>query len=171
MIIMGKVVNAFGIRGWIRIYPYTEHTDSLLGYETWWFEGKNKHWDKMQVITGRVSGNFLDAKLKDCDDRDHALEFKGLQIAVPRADLPELPDNGKEGYYWSDLIGNDVISLKNEKLGTIVNLIDTGTTDVLLVKTNSDERNEILIPFIEQTFIKKVDLKNRQVIVDWEKDY
>jgi len=69
------------------------------------------------------------------------------------------------------LIGNDVISLKNEKLGTIVNLIETGTNDVLLVKTNSDERNEILIPFIEQTFIKKVDLKNRQVIVDWEKDY
>ncbi|MCB1937167.1 MAG: ribosome maturation factor RimM [Nitrosomonas sp.] len=171
MIIMGHVVNAFGIRGWVRIYPYTEYVDSLLNFKTWWLGKGNKQWNTMQVVTGRINGNLLDVKLIGCDDRDHALKLKGLQIAVPREALPLLPDNGDKGYYWSDLIGCEVITLNNEILGFIVGLIETGADDVLCVQDKTNSVNEILIPFIEPRFIKKVDLTNRRVVVDWEIDY
>ncbi|GJL75106.1 ribosome maturation factor RimM [Nitrosomonas sp.] len=171
MVIMGHVANAFGIHGWIRIYPYTENTDGLLDYTSWWLGKDNNHWHEMQLITGRTNGNQLDVKLKGCENREQALQLKGMQIAVPRNALPGLPENGEEGYYWSDLIGTEVMNLNNEKLGTIVGLFETGANDVLRVQNGKSDTQELLIPFIEQTFIKKVDLKCGRIIVDWSPDY
>jgi 16S rRNA processing protein RimM len=171
MVIMGHVINAFGIHGWIRIYAYTEHADSLLDYKTWWLGNENRPWQQTKVITGRSIGLLLDAKLENCNDRDHALLYKGLQIAVPRESLPKLPDNGEEGYYWSDLIGSEVVNLNNETLGTVIGLLETGTNDVLRVQDSSNKKKELLIPFIEQKFIIEVALKYGRIVVDWEKDY
>ena len=171
MIIMGHVVNAFGVQGWIRVFPYTDKIDGLLEYKTWWLGQSDNHWNEMQVVTGRANGNVLDVKLKECDDRDQALRLKGIQIAIPRSTLPDLPENGEQGYYWSDLIGTEVVNLNNEKLGTVSGLFETGANDVLKVKTSSGHAQELLIPFIENIFIKKVDLKCSRIIVDWGLDY
>jgi len=171
MIVMGHVINAFGIQGWIRIYPYTELSDGLLDFKTWWLGKGNNQWHAMQLEIGRSHGNLLDVKLKHCDDRDQALRFKGMQVAIPRNELPNLPDSGEAGYYWSDLIGLEVVNLHNEKLGTIVGLLETGADDVLRVQGDKTDAKEVLIPFIEQRFIKKVDLSRAQVVVDWENDY
>lgn len=171
MITMGHVINAFGIQGWIRIHPYTDKIDGLLEYKTWWLGKGDNHWNEMQVITGRVNSNLLDVKLKGCDNRDQALRLKGMQIAIPRSNLPDLPKNGTQGYYWSDLIGAEVVNLNNEKLGTVLGLFETGANDVLKVKTCSGDVQELLIPFIEKIFVKKVDLTNSRIVVDWELDY
>lgn len=171
MVIMGHVVNAYGIHGWIRVYPYTGNVDNLLSYKIWWIGNENGPWQQLHLVTGRPNGLVLDAKLKNCNDRNQALLYRGLQIAIPRESLPKLPDNGEEGYYWSDLIGSKVINLNNETLGTVTNLLETGTNDVLRVQDNSDKSKELLIPFIEQKFIIKVELEYGRIIVDWEKDY
>lgn len=168
---MGHVINAYGIHGWIKVYPYTENVDSLLNYNIWWLGNENGSWQQLQLVTGRPNGLLLDAKLKNCNDRNQALLYKGLQIAIPRENLPKLPDNGKEGYYWSDLIGSEVINLNNETLGTVTNLLETGANDVLRIQDNSDNNKELLIPFIEQKFIIKVELERQRIVVDWEKDY
>jgi len=171
MVIMGHVINAFGIHGWIRIYPYTENVDSLLNYKIWWLGNADRPWQQLHVVAGRSNGAFLDAKLKNCNDRNQALLYKGLQVAIPRDSLPKLPDSGEEGYYWSDLVGSEVINLNNETLGTVIGLLETGTNDVLRVQVNSEKNKELLIPFIEQRFIIRVELNCGRIIVDWEKDY
>jgi len=171
MVIMGHVINAFGIHGWIRVYPYTGHVDSLLSYKIWWLGNENRSWQQIQVIAGRPNGLLLDAKLENCNDRNQALLYKGSQIAIPRENLPKLPDNGEKGYYWSDLIGSEVINLNNATLGTVTGLLETGTNDVLRVQDTSNKKKELLIPFIEQKFIIKVELKIGRIVVDWEKDY
>lgn len=170
MIVMGHVVNAFGIQGWLRVFPYTEQVDGLLQYGSWWLGKENNHWYEMQVISGRTSGNLLDVKLKGCDDRNQALRLRGMQIAISRDKFPQLPENGEDGYYWSDLIGAEVINLNNERLGTVTGLLETGANDVLRVQSDNADTQEILIPFIEQT-VKKVDLKNACIIVNWGMDY
>ncbi len=167
---MGQVINAYGIRGWIRVYPYTEMTDGLLAYGSWWLGETHSDWIEVPVETGRAHGELLDVKLKACHDRNQALKFKGLKIAVPRAQLPDLPSSGEGGYYWSDLIGVEVVNLREAKLGTVIGLFETGANDVLRVQSVVDAR-EILIPFIESTVIKNVDLVGAQIIADWELDY
>ena len=170
MVVMGHVIGAFGIYGWIKVCPYTEYIDGLMEYPSWWLSKKNDEWQEVQIITGYSNSNTLNAKLKEYIDRTQALKLKGMQIAIPRGQLPTLPEEGEGGYYWSDLIGTDVINLKNEELGKVVGLFETGANDVLRVQTMSKGKKEILIPFIEQAIIK-VELKLSRIIVDWGIDY
>jgi 16S rRNA processing protein RimM len=167
---MGHIVGPFGIHGWIKVNPYTEYTEGLLEYPSWWLRKENDEWQEVQVDTGHINGNILTAKLKECTDRTQALKLKGMQIAVPRKQLPDLPEDGDSGYYWSDLVGTEVVNLKGEKLGKVVGLFETGANDVLRVQYMDKEGKETLIPFIEQIIIK-VDLKLSLIVVDWGIDY
>lgn len=170
MVVMGHIIGSFGVYGWIKVCPYTEYIDGLMEYSSWWLSKKNDEWQEVQVITGYSNGSTLNAKLKEYTDRTQALKLKGMQIAIPRNQLPALPEEGESGYYWSDLIDARVINLKNEELGKVVGLFETGANDVLRVQSMGKEKREILIPFIEQAIIK-VDLKLSRIIVDWSVDY
>jgi 16S rRNA processing protein RimM len=164
MVIMGRIAAAHGIRGWVRIQPYTEYLDSLLDYRTWWVGHEHGPWRKMDVMQCEVHNKTLSAQLPDCPDRNAAEKLKGLLIAVPRSSLPE--NNGDE-YYWSDLIGLAVENEAGVKLGTVANLLETGANQVLSV---TGSNGEILIPFVA-TAIKQVDIRNGVIRVDWAADY
>ena len=84
-------------------------------------------------------------------------------LTVPRETLPPAPENE---YYWSDLIGLDVINTKGVAFGKVKELLESGAHDVLVV---SGDR-ERLIPFVGQ-IVKKVDLAAGTLEVDWEADY
>lgn len=164
MVIMGRVASAHGIRGWVKIQPFTEYVDSLLDYETWWLGNEQGPWREVEVQQCDVHGKVLVAQLQDCPDRNAAERLKGQLVAVPRSELPE---QDEDEYYWSDLIGMSVVSEAGERLGAVANLIETGANDVLSVKGDS---GDILIPFVEAV-IKQVDLANKTILVDWSADY
>lgn len=165
---MGHIVNSFGVYGWVKVCPYTEFIDGLLNYPVWWLSNKNNDWQEVRLISGYVSGSILHAKFKECTDRTQALKLRGMQIAIPRNQLPALTEKEDYSYYWSDLIGTHVINLNNEELGEVVGLLETGANDVLRVY--GERKKEILIPFIKQVIIK-VDPKQSKIIVDWGVDY
>lgn len=164
MVIMGRIAAAHGIRGWVKVQPYTEYLDSLANYSTWWVGQEDGPWHELEVQQCEVHNRTLAAQLPDCPDRTAAEKLKGLLIAVPRSSLPQHSD---DEYYWSDLIGLAVVNEAGEALGTVANLLETGANQVLSVK---GEGREILIPFVS-TAIKQVDVKNRTIRVDWSADY
>ncbi len=164
MVIMGRIAAAHGIRGWIKVQPFTEYVDSLLDYRTWWIGQEQGPWREVKVQECEAHGKTLVAQLPDCPDRNAAEKLKGLLIAVPRDSLPE-QEEGE--YYWSDLIGLAVVNEADVALGTVANLLETGANDVLVVQGDG---GEILIPFVASA-IKRVDLKNRTIHVDWSADY
>ncbi len=163
MVIMGKVVAAQGIQGWVKVQTFTEYLDSLLDYDTW-YVGNEQAWRPLQVLEADVHGKVLVAKLEGIADRTAAEKYKGLLVAVPRAELPE-QEEGE--YYWSDLVGMTVVTLAGETLGTVDTLLETGANDVLVVK---GESGETLIPFIASV-IQQVSLKDKTIRVDWQADY
>ncbi len=163
MVIMGKVVAAQGIQGWVKVQTFTEYLDSLLDYDTW-YVGNEQAWRPLQVLDADVHGKVLVAKLEGIADRTAAEKYKGQLVAVPRAELPE-QEEGE--YYWSDLVGMTVVTLAGETLGTVDSLLETGANDVLVVK---GENGETLIPFIASV-IQQVSLKDKTIRVDWQADY
>ncbi|MBI5891505.1 MAG: ribosome maturation factor RimM [Nitrosomonadales bacterium] len=164
MVVMGKVVAAQGIQGWVKVQTFTEYLDSLLDYDTWYM-GNEQTWRPLEVLEANVhGGKVVIAKLQGITDRTAAEKCKGMLIAVPRAELPE-QEEGE--YYWSDLIGLSVENLAGEKFGTVDSLLETGANDVLVVKGKSGEK---LIPFIDSV-IKQVSLKDKTIRVDWQADY
>jgi 16S rRNA processing protein RimM len=164
MVVMGKVVGAQGIQGWVKVQTFTEYLDGLLDYDTW-YVGSEQNWRPLEVLEANVhGGKVIIAKLQGVVDRTAAEKCKGLLIAIPRAQLPE-QEEGE--YYWSDLIGLAVENLQGMVFGTVDSLLETGANDVLVVK---GEGGETLMPFIASV-IQKVDLQGRKILVDWQADY
>ena len=164
MVIMGRIAAAHGIRGWIKIQPFTEHLDSLLDYRSWWIGHEQGPWREVEVKQCEVHNKTLAVQIPDCPDRTAAEKLKGLLVAVPRSTLPE-QDEGE--YYWSDLIGLAVVNEAGVPLGTVANLLETGANGVLSVQ---GDNGEILIPFVASA-IKQVDLQSGIIRVNWSADY
>jgi 16S rRNA processing protein RimM len=159
---MGHVMAPFGVQGWIKVHPYTENSQGLAAYATWWL-GKAGSFSAYQVQEVKVHGAEVIAKLPGFDDRDAALTLRGMEVAVPKAELPK-PE--ADEYYWTDLIGLSVVNTEGQSFGTVKNLLQTGANDVLVV---SGER-ERLIPFVRQV-IQMVDMDGGTIRVEWGADY
>jgi len=164
MVIMGRVAAAFGIRGWVKIQPFSEFVDSLLDYKTWYVGHENGPWRKVDVVQAETHDKTLAVQFPDCPDRNAAEKLKGLLIAVPRSSLPEQVEGE---YYWADLIGMSVVNQAGETLGTVVELLDTGANDVLIVRGNGPD---VLIPFLNSV-IGPVDLAAKTIQVNWSADF
>lgn len=169
MVVLGRIIGPHGIRGQIKVVPFTEHVDGLMEYSVWYLSRDEKIWRIVHPAAFFVHDNLLIVTLTEYSDRTSIAELKGLLIVVPRSQLPLLSEDGKDGYYWADLIGISVISVRGELLGTVAGLFETGANDVLRVRLPESDKEE-LIPFVDQV-IRQVDLRSRQITVDWELGY
>lgn len=163
LVVMGRVVAPYGVLGWVKVLPDTELKDGLLDYKRW-FVGQENNWQKIKLKSGKAHNDVLLAKLEGVNDRDAAFALKGSLIAVPRADLPVLPDSE---FYWADLIGMLVNNQQGVDFGKVKSLFETGANDVMVVQKGD---KEYLIPFTAQTVID-VDVEVRTILVDWHKDF
>jgi 16S rRNA processing protein RimM len=165
MVVMGRIVGAQGILGWVKVQTFTEYLDGLLDYDEWYLGNDKQPWRKVAVLEANVHGKVLVARLPDIIDRTAAEQCKGLLVAVHRDSLPK-QEPGE--YYWSDLIGLKVINLSDESLGTVETLLETGANDVLSVRDALGK--EVLIPFLASV-IQQVSLEEKVIRVDWQADY
>lgn len=165
MVVMGRIVGAQGILGWVKVQTFTEHLDGLLDYDEWYLGNDKQPWRKVEVLEANVHGKVLVAKLPGVIDRTTAEQFKGLLIAVHRDSLPE---QASGEYFWSDLIGMKVVTLAGEPLGTVDTLLETGANDVLSVRDATGK--EKLVPFIASV-IQQVNLDEKVIRVDWPADF
>ncbi|HDN69444.1 MAG TPA: 16S rRNA processing protein RimM, partial [Gammaproteobacteria bacterium] len=101
---------------------------------------------------------------KDCHDRDAAAALTGTDIGIYRSQLP--PVDADE-YYWSDLMGMQVITKDDQVLGVVDHLLETGANDVIVVKGEQEH----LVPYIKGQVVKSVDLEARIIRVEWDPDY
>jgi len=159
---MGRIVAPYGIKGWVKVQPFTQRPEGLLGY-TEWQVGREGNWQAQVVETARLHGGTVTAKLQGIDDRDQAAVLRGMQIAVSRDDFPE---PGCDGYHWDDLVGLEVVNEAGVALGRVTEVFETGANDVLVVV---GER-ERLLPFTGPV-IRQVDVAGGRIVVDWDADY
>ena len=164
MVIMGRVVAAQGLLGWVKVQAFTEHLDTLIDYDTWQLGNDTHAWREFKVLECKPHTKVLVAKLEGISDRTAAENCKGLLIAVPRSSLPK---EGEDEYYWSDLIGLAVFNLEGELLGKVDNMLDMGANDVMCVR---NDKGEILIPFLAHV-VRQVSLDEKLIRVDWQADY
>ncbi len=159
---MGRVAAPFGVKGWVKVQPYSEDPDALMDFESWRI-GRDVQHKQYTVEAIQDHGNALVAKLAGIDDRDAAYALRGQEISVPRSALPTPEENE---FYWSDLIGLTAINREGIELGKVESLMETGAHDVLVVRGTRQH----LIPFVAAC-VGKVDLPGGTIEVDWGEDY
>ncbi len=168
MIVLGKIVSVHGIRGEVKVYSFTDPLDNLLDYRRWTLK-RGTEVRQAELVSGRVQGNVLVAKLKGLDDREVARTYADFEILVPRSELPEL-DDGE--FYWSQLEGLKVIDTNGQLFGILDHMLETGANDVMVVKpcAGSLDDRERLLPYTEQC-VQSVDLAAGEIRVDWDADF
>lgn len=163
---MGRVVAPYGIKGWVKIQPFTAAPQGLLDYTVWQM-GQEGGWQARVVESAKQHGATVVARLEGIADREQAAALQGQRIAVSRDDFPQA---GAGEYYWSDLVGLAVINTAGVALGKVSRVFGTGANDVLVVDDQVENKRERLLPFIA-TVVSKVDLAGGVIVVDWEADY
>ncbi|MGH8166396.1 MAG: ribosome maturation factor RimM [Woeseiaceae bacterium] len=165
-VILGRVSGLYGVKGWVRVFSYTEPAEALLGYRSWQLR-QGQDWAGHTLAEGRKHGKSLVARLAEIEDRDQAAALVGADIAVDRHRLPAA---GEGEYYWADLEGLEVRHRDGRRLGRVVRMLATGANDVMVVQAADEPGREILIPFVPAVYILNVDVAGRVIDIDWEWD-
>jgi len=161
IVTLGHISGVHGVSGWLKIHSQTDPREAIFEYQPWLVGEQHK---AVRITEGKRHGKHLIALLEDVNDRDQAESLVKQQIAVFRDQFPDLPEME---FYWADLIGLAVKVQDGTDLGTIRNMLATGANDVMVVQ---GER-ERLIPFVQDRYVKQVDLEQGLVIVDWDPDF
>ena len=160
-ILVGKISNPHGIKGWVKVISFTDPIENILSYKKWTISD-NQTEKTYCLEDSRIQGNKIVIKLEGVNNRDDADLLKNLQIEINRSDLPKLEENS---YYWEDLVDFNVIDIKGNPVGKVDSLFRTGSNDVLVIIDETKER--LLVPFIMEEVIKYVDLAKELISIDW----
>ncbi len=164
LVLLGRVLGAFGVRGELKIDSFTQPTSAILQYQPWILRDAQSRERELRGARGRDTAKGLVATFPDISDRDAAEALRGTEIHVPRSALPP-PKPGE--YDWVDLEGKRVLNLEGADFGTVSHLFSTGANDVLVARGD----RERMIPFLEPDFITSVDFDSGTVTVDWDADF
>lgn len=172
---VGRVVDAWGLKGGIKVQAYNRHPQALFSSRRWFLLPPEAPRPAsaaavpplLRVTQAREQGDVVVASVQDLDDRDAALALRGARVFVSRASFPT-PD--ADEYYWVDLIGLAVHNRDGLVLGQVAGLLDTGANSVLKVQPADPAAAEVLIPFVA-AFVDRVDMPGRCIHVDWGPDY
>jgi len=168
LVMVGHVIGAYGIHGWVRVRPYSADADALLNAKTWWIDKPDLH--DVDTMQAKLHGEDVVARLVGVADRNAAEALKGATVQIRRSHFPQLAN---DEYYWVDLMGLAVENLQGEQLGMVADMMDNGAQSILRVvapTVGADKPQEWLIPFVDQ-FVKTVDQQARKITVDWGRDF
>jgi len=163
LITLGTINGVYGVKGWVKVYSFTSPIENILKYKTWQLSKKNQN-KTVRLESGKKHGKGIIAKLEGFDDRDEVAILLKSEIKIARNLMPALPEGE---YYWSDLQGLQVTNMDNVDFGKVDHLFETGANDVMVVKGDQER----LIPFIQDMYIKDIDLGQKTMKVDWPEDF
>jgi 16S rRNA processing protein RimM len=160
---MGRVAAPYGVKGWIKVAPFTAAPDALAHFGRWWIDGPDG-WREVEIAEAKPHGASVLARPTGCGDREQAARLRGCEVAVVRAALPA---PGEDEYYWADLVGLEVVNAESESLGKVTALFSNGAHDVMRVGAGRGER---LVPFVPAV-VRRVDLAAGRIEVEWGPDW
>jgi 16S rRNA processing protein RimM len=171
---VGRIADAWGIKGWFKVLPHSASPEALFSSKRWFLQPSERG---AKTFTGTVLLKIIEAKehsdsvvatAQEVPDRNTAELLKGARIFVSRASFPT---PATDEYYWVDLIGLDVVNREGVALGAVRELLHTGPQTVLVLAYEEDGKaQERMIPFVS-AYIDTVDLAGRRITADWQPDY
>ena len=179
---LGRIQDAWGLKGWVHIQPHSADTEALFTCSQWFLQPPEARFARgfsafsgavaAQVAEIKTHANSIVARLDGVEGRSAAEGLKGVRIFVPRSAFPAATEGE---YYWVDLIGLDVVNREGVHLGVVRDLMPTGPNSVLVLEYTLETDGvpqiaERMIPFVA-AFVDGVDQATRRITVDWQLDY
>lgn len=197
LIELGRIVSAYGVRGWVKIQPYSSQGLVLRAVPEWWlappfspasldtvpFDATKFRLHKVKQV--RPQGAMVVANLENVDDRDFADSMSGYTVHISRQYFPKAE---ADEFYWVDLVGCFVYN-EAQLAGLVLEVVDNGAHAILRVQRMRLEGDqtpsakhvpeplldakgraqEILVPFVA-AHVQHVDIVARRIETDWPLD-
>lgn len=154
---MGKIVNTHGVRGEMKLYPYTDDLDKFEEFEYLYVEGYGKK--KFLIESTRVHKNMVLLTFEGYHDINKVLEFINKNIYIERSDA----DDGSEGHYIVDLVGCDIYDDQGEYLGKLMDVLQNTAQDLYEIKRAVDGKL-FYLPVVDE-FVKHIDIHAKKIVV------
>ncbi|WPB55672.1 ribosome maturation factor RimM [Xylophilus sp. GOD-11R] len=171
---VGRIADAWGIKGWFRVLPYSATPEALFSSKRWFIQSPTTAGPmagkvfRLAIVQSKDHSDSIVATAQDVPDRNAAEALKGAKVFVARSSFPS---TAEDEYYWVDLIGLAVVNREGEAMGVVRELMSTGPQTVLVLDFEADGKpQERMIPFVS-AYVDKVDLPGRVITVDWQADY
>ncbi len=172
---VGRIHDAWGIKGWFKVLPHSASPEALFSSRRWYLQPSERAVKPafagtvlLRVREAKEHSDSVVASAHEVDDREAAEALKGARVFVPRSSFPT---PAEDEYYWVDLIGLAVVNREGVALGTVRDLLSTGPQTVLVVEYQAEGKPaERMIPFVS-AFVDQVDIAGRRITVDWQPDY
>ena len=156
-IVIGKIVNTHGIKGWVSIQSYSYPEENIKNYKTFLYIDKLVK--EIQIIDYKVMPKKLIINIKNYENISQSETIVGKDIFISKFDMPILENNE---YYWKDLEGLDVITSKNQYLGKVDFIFNNGANDVIALQDNDNHNYVALV----KEYVKIIP--NEKIIVNDE---
>lgn len=155
---IGQIVNTFGIKGMVKVKPFTERIERFDELKKVYIENKNSK-KEYEIEEVKYHKNMVLIKFKGIETVEEANLLRESYILVDRENEKPLEEGT---YYIVDMIGLDVYTDENEFLGKLEDIFNTGSNDIYVVK--NEQGKQILLPAIDDV-LKEIDMDNKKVIV------
>ncbi|NCC67545.1 MAG: 16S rRNA processing protein RimM [Clostridia bacterium] len=142
---IGKIINTHGIKGEVKIEPWTDDAQFLSRFKLFYIDGK-----PYKLLSGRVHKDYLIAQIEGVSDVNSAMVLKNKIVCGDRSDVKL--EKGR--FFIQDIIGATVRDESGTELGKLTEVLDLPASKVYVI---SGER-EILIPAVDH-FILKTDVE------------
>ncbi len=155
MIRVAKIINTHGLKGECKLYLFTD--DAKHRFE----KGRVLHLNNQQTLTVeryREQKGFGYCYFKEIQSIDEAEKYKNLELFIEKNQLPPLK---KGQYYYHELMNCTIFNEKQDKLGIVTDILETGANIVLRVK---DTNSSFLLPFVD-AFIVNVDVDQKKIYI------
>lgn len=148
----GEIVNTHGIRGEVKLLPWSDSPAFLLDFKTLYVNGQG-----MTVEAARVHKTTLLVKFAGVNTVEEAMKLKGKRVSIARKDA-KLP---KGSFFLADLIGLTVKDENGQTIGAVKEVLTPSVQNVYVIETTTGEK---LVPAVPE-FIKKVDIEGGEMLV------
>jgi len=157
MICVGAIAGSFGVKGEVRLKSFCAEPEDIASYGALSSEDGAQIWTVK--LTRPVKGGFA-ARLTGVASKEAADALKGTRLYAPRDALPALPD---DEYYYSDLIGLEVVDTGGAPIGKVAAVLNHGAGDLLEVRAPGEK--PVLLPFTREV-VPTVDLTTSRIVAD-----
>jgi 16S rRNA processing protein RimM len=175
---VGRIADAWGLKGWFKVLPHSADPEALFSSKRWYLQPTERGkaafagTQLMRIREAKVHSDTIVAVAHEMEDRDIAQALKGSRIFIPRSSFPT-PE--LDSYYWVDLMGLNVVNREGIALGVVKDLLSTGPQTVLVIEyletlEGVEKIQERMIPFVSH-FVDDVNLAEKRITVDWQPDY
>lgn len=150
------MVNTHGLKGDMKIYPYTDYPERFNEIEYIYFEEND---EKFFIEKVKFHKSMPIIKLESIDTIEKAETFRGKTLYIDETNIRELEE---DEYMISDLIGLVAILEDGDILGEIINVLQYSANDIYVIK--SETGKEYLIPAIK-AFVPVIDIENNKIVI------